>query len=128
MLEIEGKTIKLTRGNILPLTIDADNIIDGDKYNFKVGEVLRFKVMEAKNVNNVYLEKDFIIEEETTEKDIVLTADEMKIGELENKPIKYWYEIELNPDTEYTQTIIGYDKEEGPALLIILPEGGDKND
>lgn len=126
MLEINGKNIDITRGNVLPLTIDANNLIDGTKYEFKVGDVLRFKVMEAKNVNNVYLEKDFIIEEASTEIDITLTADEMKIGELESKPIKYWYEIELNPDTVNTQTIVGYTKEEGAAILTILPEGGDK--
>lgn len=125
MLEINGKHIDITRGNILPLTIDALNE-DKTQYEFKVGDVLRFTVMEAKNVDNVLLQKDFKVTETSIEQEITLTADEMKIGELTNKPAKYWYEVELNPDTDRTQTIIGYTKEEGPAILTILPEGGDK--
>lgn len=125
MIEINGKHIDVTRGNILPLIIDALNE-DKTKYEFKIGDVLRFTVMEAKNVDNILLQKDFKVTEVSTEQEITLTAEEMKIGELVNKPIKYWYEVELNPDTYYTQTIIGYTKEEGPAILTILPEGGDK--
>lgn len=127
MLEINGKNIDITRGNILPLTIDALNE-DKSKYEFKVDDIIRFTIMEAKNVNNILLQKDFKVEEASTEQEITLTAEEMKIGELVNKPIKYWYEIEVNPDTDYTQTIIGYTKEEGAAVLTILPEGGDKVD
>ena len=44
----------------------------------------------------------------------------MKIGEMANKPIEFWYEIELNGDS----TIIGYD-EEGAKRLILYPEGAD---
>lgn len=127
MLEINGKNIDITRGNILPLTIDALNE-DESKYEFKVDDIIRFTIMEAKNVNNILLQKDFKVKEASTEQEITLTAEEMKIGELVNKPIKYWYEIEVNPDTDYTQTIIGYTKEEGAAVLTILPEGGDKVD
>lgn len=128
MLNIENeRNIEITRGNILPLTITALNK-DGTEYEFKIGDVIRFKIMKVKNVNEIYLEKDFIVTEESTEQEITITANEMKIGELENKPIDYWYEIELNPDTDGTQTIIGYTKEEGPAILTITPEGGDKVD
>lgn len=127
MLTIKGKNIEINRGNILPLTIEAQND-DETSYVFRPGDVLRFKVFQAKNVNNVFLQKDFTIDEETTQKDIVLTAEEMKIGEPKSKPIDYWYEVELNPDTEFTQTIIGYTKQEGAAILTISPEGGDKVD
>ena len=128
MLNVKGKNIEITRGNILPLIVDALNEVDGSLYQFKSDDVLRFKIFQAKNVDNVFLQKDFTIGEITTQKEIVLTADEMKIGELKSKPVKYWYEIELNPDTPNTQTIIGYTVDEGPAILTILPEGGDKVD
>lgn len=127
MLEVNGKNIDITRGNILPLIIDALNE-DETNYEFKPGDILRFTIMEAKNVENILLQKDFKVTEASIEQEITLTADEMKIGELSSKPIKYWYEVELNPDTKYTQTIIGYTKDEGAAILTILPEGGDKND
>lgn len=125
MIEIKGKNIEIVRGNYLPLTVKTKNA-DGTDYLFQPGDVLRFKVFERKNVDNVFLEKDFEISEASTEVLIELTADEMKIGELIDKPKDYWYEIELHPDTPKTQTIVGYEKEEGPAILTLLPEGGDK--
>lgn len=127
MLEIiDNRNIQITRGNVLTLTVIAEN--EGTQYEFLKDDIIRFKIMEAKNVETVLLEKNFIIEEDMFEKDIEMTAEEMKIGELISKPKDYWYEVELNPDTPYTKTIIGYDKDLGPALLTLLPEGGDKVD
>lgn len=126
MLEIEGKNISITRGNILPLTIDTKNKEGDSLYEFQIGDIIRFTIMESGNVENILLQKDFKITEPTTEAEIVITANEMKIGELSSEAVKYWYEVELSPDTDYTQTIIGYDLEEGAAILTLLPEGGDK--
>ena len=126
MLKIEGKNIQITRGDMLSLTISATNDIDGSDYSFQTTDVIRFKVFEKANVENVLLEKDFNVSEEATELIITMTSEEMKIGELIDSSKDYWYEIELNPDTEITQTIVGYDIEEGAAILTLLPEGGDK--
>ena len=124
MLEIiDERKIVITRGNVLPLTVVAKN--DGIEYQFSKDDILRFKIMQAKKVENVFLEKDFKITEDTTEFDIEITADEMKIGSLSSKAIDYWYEVELNPDTPYTKTIIGFEEEKGAAILTLLPEGGD---
>ena len=125
MLEIKGKNIDVTRGNILPLTIDVTQTNTDTPYEFQVGDIIRFTIMESSNVKNILLQKDFTITEPTTEANIVITANEMKIGELSSEAVKYWYEIELAPDTDFTQTIIGYDMEEGAAILTLLPEGGD---
>lgn len=126
MLKIEDKNIQVTRGNYMALTVTATNPVDGSAYIFQLDDVIRIKVFERKNVDNVFLEKDFKINEPSEEVTIELTADEMKIGELIDKAKKYWYEIELNPDTPKTQTIIGYDEETGEAIMTLLPEGGDK--
>ena len=125
MLKIEGKNIQITRGDMLSLTISATNDIDGSDYSFQTTDVIRFKVFEKANVENVLLEKDFNVSEEATELIITMTSEEMKIGELIDSSKDYWYEIELNPDTERTQTIVGYDMEEGAAILTLMPEGGD---
>lgn len=125
MLEIKGKNIDVTRGNILPLTIDVMQTNTDTPYEFQVGDIIRFTIMESGNVKNILLQKDFTITEPTTEANIVITANEMKIGELSSEAVKYWYEIELAPDTDFTQTIVGYDMEEGAAILTLLPEGGD---
>ena len=124
---IDDRHIELTRGDMLPLTIDAKNE-DGTSYEFKVGDIVRIKIFEKGKVENVVVEKSFEITEPCTEFDIDLTANETKIGEYIKKPVEYWYEIEINPDTPYTNTIVGYDRELGPAIFWLIPEGGDKND
>lgn len=125
MWKIEKGNIYITRGDMLPLAVNATNA-DGTAYIFKQDDVIRIKVMEAQNVSNVVIQKNFVVEEETTIVDIDLTSEDTRIGELINKPAEYWYEIELNPDTDNTNTIIGYSKNKGPALFTLLPEGGIK--
>lgn len=116
------KQINLTRGNIASIDISA--ILDGEEYTFKPGDVVRFKVFKARKCDDVELQKDVIIAEESKKVNISLTGSETKIGELINKPTKYWYEIELNPDTN-PQTIVGYDLE-GEKVFMLYPEGDDK--
>ena len=122
MVQIKGKTIHLTRGDIAILAITVKND-DGTDYNFRPNDVVRFKVMKRKDCNSILLQKD-VAGVEGTSVDIFLTSDETKIGEVINKPVTYWYEVELNPDT-LPQTIIGYD-ESGEKQLILYPEGSDE--
>lgn len=133
MFDVIGKEIHLTRGNAAPLTFttNAVEIIHetGEKfvtpYIYQVDDVVRLKIMKKKNVKEVLLEKDIKITEPTEFATFFLTGEETKLGDYINKPTTYWYEVELNPDTN-PQTIIGYDKETGPALFVLYPEGGDK--
>ena len=110
VIDKKTKQINLTRGNIA--SIDVGATIEGEEYTFKLGDVVRFKVFKARKCDDIELQKDVIVAEET------------KIGELINKPTKYWYEVELNPDTA-PQTIIGYD-EDGEKVFMLYPEGEDK--
>jgi hypothetical protein len=123
MFEInEDKTINITRGDIGAFTVDALNE-SGEKYLFQKGDVVRIKVTEKKACENVMFQKDFVVEEETEQVEILLTEEETKIGEVISKPTDYWYEVELNPLTN-PQTIIGYD-EDGAKILRLYPEGND---
>ena len=123
MFEInEDKTINITRGDIGAFTVDVLNEA-GEKYLFQKGDVVRIKVTEKKACENVMFQKDFVVEEETEQVEILLTEEETKIGEVISKPTDYWYEIELNPLTN-PQTIIGYD-EEGAKIFKLFPEGKD---
>lgn len=123
MVRIDEETnIEITRGDILPLSVRAKDK-DGNEYTFKIGDVVRFKITEKENVENVIIYKDFIVEAETLSVDINLNGEETKFGPLINEPSEYWYEIELNPDTN-PQTIIGYTLDGGAKLFILLPEGG----
>ena len=130
MLTIENDmTINITRGDSGEIVIRAFDKIDneGEKlYEFQAGELVRLKVFEKKACENVVLQKDFPIEEATESVSLVLTEEDTRIGEIISKPVDYWYEIELNPDTE-PQTIVGYD-EDGAKIFRLYPEGRDLED
>lgn len=123
MLKIENKTIHITRGDVALFEITTKQE-DGTDYEFKTGDIIRFKVFKSKDCNCIEIEKDTQIETPTKAAQISLTSEDTKIGDIINKPVKYWYEVELNPDTE-PQTIIAYDKE-GAKEFILYPEGSDK--
>lgn len=124
MFKIDNdKTIHLTRGNIASIDVTANND-DGTNYIFQAGDVVRLNVFKNKDCGCIELQKDVTVEAETETVEVNLTGEDTRIGELINKPSKYWYEIELNPDTN-PQTIIGYDID-GAKLFILYPEGGDK--
>ena len=103
----EEKTIHLTRGDSATIVVTAQND-DGSNYEFQKGDTLRLKVMSKKKVEEIVLTKDIIIDSNKESVEIELTSDETRIGDYINKPVTYWYEIELNPNNNST-TIIGYD-------------------
>ena len=121
----EKLNISINRGDMLPLTIKLKNK-DGSDYFFQKGDVIRFKVFKKKDCNCVEVQKDITVEETSETVDLIITSQEMKIGDIIEKPVEYWYEVELNPDTDFTQTIIGYTLEDGAKILWLLPEGANK--
>lgn len=118
-------SIYITRGDIATLEISA-NLTEDEAYTFKVGDVVRFKVFEKKNHSSVVLSKDLLIESETALAAIYLHSSDTRIGPVIDKPVNYWYEVEINPDTA-PQTIIGYDTN-GPKIFRLFPEGGDDDE
>ena len=129
MLYIDEKTqqINITRGDIAQFDFTTLNE-DGELYMFKIGDVLRFKIFKKNLCSAVVLQKDFTIEEDSTVAEIILNAEDTKIGNIINKYVDYWYEIELNPDTA-PQTLVGYEvSEKGEIkekIFRLLPEGAD---
>lgn len=121
----ETKEIKITRGDYAVIDVSALNA-DGSKYVFKAGDIVRFKVFKKKDPSTVILQKDIKVITDTEIASIELNKDDTTIGDLIVKPISYWYEVELNPDTK-PQTIIGYE-ENHEKLFTLLVEGGDSND
>jgi hypothetical protein len=115
------RTIYATRGDAVYFPIEKKM---GDaKYMFQPEDIVRFKVFAKKNPAKVVLCKDFVVESESTSVNIFLGKNDMKFGEIISKPVDYWYEVELNPDT-YPDTFIGYN-EEGPAIFKLFPEAKD---
>lgn len=120
MFEVNNDlSIHITRGDIALLTVTADS--GNAAYVFEKGDIVRLKVYEKKGCDCVVLMKDITVEETTEKVDILLTGDDTRIGEVIHKPKDYWYEVELNPDTN-PQTIIGYD-ENGAKVFRLYPEG-----
>ena len=99
------------------LTADAGE----EKYRFKTGDIVRMTIYGKKDAENVVMQKDFPVFEEADSLPIFLGEEDTRIGSVISKPVDYWYEIELNPDT-YPQTIIGYD-ESGAKVFRMYPEG-----
>ena len=123
MFKIDSdKTIHITRGDIGSISIGAK--LEGSDYEFQEGDIVRFKVFKSKDCSCIEIQKDVEVEATGTGINISLQSDETKIGEVISKPIDYWYEIEVNPDTA-PQTIVGYD-EEGAKIFRLYPEGSDK--
>lgn len=118
MQKIEGTTIKLNRGDSLSLNLSI-TLEDNSNYTFKVGDTIVFSIYKKGKMNeDAVLLKEINVLEQSESLSISLTNEETKIGELINKPLEYWYEVELN--NQYT--VIGYD-DTGAKLLILYPEG-----
>ena len=122
MLKINGTKILLTRGDKCTITLKLNPKTQDDEYALNPDDIISFAVYNKKAFNEKpLLLKEVIISEATNVVDISLDSEDTKIGEIENKPIDYWYEIQLN----YEQTIIGYDDIDGPKILTLYPEGSD---
>lgn len=125
MFEVDGLDIYLTRGDVAVLEVSAQNA-DGSVYTFQSGDVVRLNVCAKNHHENIVLTKEVSVDEEVTSISISLSSSDTRIGNLINKPVDYWYEIELNPDS-VPQTIIGYDQD-GPKIFRLYPEGEEQNE
>lgn len=117
----EDNSIYATRGDIVFFSVTAKD--NDEEYTFSAGDFIRIKIYEKKNAENVVLQKDFSVSEDTKAVEVFLNEEDTKIGELISKPVDYWYEVELNPLTN-PQTIVGY-TEDGAAIFKLFPEGAD---
>ena len=118
MQKIEGTTIKLNRGDVLNFTLTLSSST-GDPYTFQDGDKVVFSVYNKNKMSdNAVLLKEFVVSGSQQSVEINCTKEDTQLGDLINKPVEYWYEIELN--NEYT--VIGYD-EDGAKLLMLYPEG-----
>ena len=117
----EDLSIYVTRGDIAAFSVSLEK--NGEPSTFKAGDVVRIKVFGKKDCKTVVLQKDFPVFSESEAVEIFLNENDTKIGEVINKHRDYWYEIELNPESN-PQTIIGYD-DDGAKVFRLFPEGRD---
>lgn len=112
-------SIECTRGDAGVFSVCAT--INGETYTFRADDVVRFTVYGKKDCSDVVLQKDVTVVENTEEVAFLLESEDTKFGDVISKPVDYWYEVELNPNT-YPQTIIGYDGD-GAKVFKLYPEG-----
>lgn len=118
MQKIDGTTIMINRGDVLNLSLSLSTS-SGDPYTFQDGDKVVFSVyLKGKMSEGAVLLKEITVSGSQQTIEINFTKEDTKIGDLINKPVEYWYEVELN--NEYT--VIGYD-EEGAKLFMLYPEG-----
>lgn len=123
MQKIDGTTIKVNRGDEVSLSLGITQD-DGTAYEFAGTDEVVFSIYnKGKMSEPAVLIKEITATAGTTSVTIPLTSTETKIGDLINKPVEYWYEIELNG----RYTIIGYD-DKGAKLFMLYPEGSQLDD
>lgn len=116
----DTKTISVNRGDQGQSFDFSIPIDDGSFYTFQVGDVIRFGVYNRNKLNeDAVLLKEYTIDEAKTKVTLNFDKDDFVIGDLINKQVTYWYEIQLN-----NNTIIGYD-DNGAKEFILYPEGSD---
>lgn len=129
MLRIENENeIHINRGDAG--VIDFIIPLEGCKrYTFNVGDTITFGVYERNGFNKCpLLFKTIEIEKATDICHIELTKEDTTIGDLINREVEYWYEIQYNDN----ETVLGYD-EDGAKIFMLYPEGkicnkGDEED
>lgn len=124
MLKIEGKRIFLTRGDECTITFKLKPKTQNDEYALKTGDIVAFSIYNKKGFDKKpLLLKEVLIAEPTNTVDICLVSEDTKIGNIENKSVDYWYEVQIN----YNRTILGYDSD-GPKIFTLYPEGVDSDE
>lgn len=122
MLKVDNlyKTISVNRGDENQSFSFSIPTSDLESYTFQIGDIVKFGVYEANKLDeNAVLLKEYTIDEAKTKVTLNFDKNDFVIGDLINKPVTYWYEIQLNGNT-----IIGYD-EDGAKEFILYPEGSD---
>ena len=123
MFKIKGTTFYITRGDMACFDVNKKDE-NNNPVTFKPGDVVRFRVFVKNRYDKSVLVANVTVQEETENVTFVLTSDQTRIGEVIHKEVEYWYEIECNPDTPNTETIIGTD-DNGVKVFKLYPEGVD---
>lgn len=119
---LKDNTICVTRGDVGSISVSCTFEDSTEPFEILAGNVLRMQIMKKGNCDEVVFMKEVTVEASTTTVVITLEKEDTLFCDMINKPVDYWYEIELNPDTQ-PQTIMGYDLN-GAKIFRIFPEGG----
>ena len=120
IIDEDNTTIKMTRGQSGFITFSTLTP-EGELYTFKRNDIIRLNITKEGRENMIVMSIDTRIEEDTNEASIFIASSDSTIGPVINKPVNYWYDIELNPDSSLAQMLLGYD-DNGPKIFRLYPE------
>ena len=118
MFKIENKHIYLTKGDKAVIDFSIPD------YQFKIGDIISMGIYEKRGfTKDALFLIDVKVDNVTDKVEIIINSDDTKDFLVENKPVDFWYEIQLN----HEDTIIGYDEEDA-KIITIFPGGSDRYD
>lgn len=115
----EDENIHINRGDRLLFEYSIDN--DGTDYVFQEGDYVTFGIYKKLNEEPLVYEK-FVPTPGTTNVDIDIPKEKMKIGDYITQKKEYYYEIQFNDEV----TTHGYKKNDIKKLNL-YPEGRNPN-
>lgn len=123
MFKVDGnKTIHITRGDRGYLTVYVDT--GGAGSALGPDSFARLSVYTANDYTDLKFATEFDAAGGATDTiNFIIQPDDTKDNiTATNAPQTFWYEIEIDPEADWAQTIVGYDMT-GPKLFIVYPEG-----
>lgn len=110
---------KMFNSNYDEIMISLDTLME-QFYQFQPGDNIKFNVYERKGYDkSPLLSKVITLLEPSDIVDIPLTEEDTSFGEIQNKPVTFWYDLTLNDD----QTIVCFN-EDGAKEFIMYPAKG----
>lgn len=116
----DGRTLYIHRGDAGSLNYSIP-IGEDTNYEFAIGDILRLSIFDKdSDFQSPIKEIKVIVQEKSNIVQIPFTSEDTNIGQPSNKKQNFAYEISLNG----VNTTLGYDDDEGPAILVLLPAKG----
>ena len=114
-MKIIGNEIHINRGDRGTIRIKSK---DND---FKVGDKLKFSIVDKRNYNEVFFQKEYKIDEAGEYATIPLMEEDTRFAVIDRKCLECRYEIEYNNST----TLIGANDNDD-NIIKIYAEAGEK--
>lgn len=115
MLKIENKEIHINRGDRATIRLKRKD------EQFKIGDLVKFSIVDKRDYNNVYFQKEYQIQEDNEYVDIFLLEDDTRFLEIKKGFLECRYEIEYNG----VVTLLGA-SDNDDNVIKIYAEAGDK--
>ncbi len=109
-------------GNYEKVEVSPDEL-EMALYQFQIGDEVKFNIYEKKGYDiEPIVSKTIQVQQTSDECMIPLYEADTTFGEIQNKPVTYWYDITLNDDL----TIICYNEDGAQEFIQYPAKGGEE--